>query len=167
MAAPAVTFSVDMNRLNAAIRRFATVEGPRATEAVIKKLGFDAVWRITTSLNGLYGLPKRIDTGRLRAAWNLALVDATGQRAGSTAGGSAKNPQRSSDGEGRMTRGRRARLVLRNTVEYAPDVEVGTATMRPGRHVASALMVIANEAEAVADAAVKAALKGENPDDLF
>jgi len=165
MKPPTVTFSVDMTRLNAAIHRFASVEGPRAAEKVTRKLGFDTIRRITMSLNGLFGLPKRIDTGRYRAAWNLALVAGTGQRAGTTAGGDARNPQRPGDGSGRWVRGRRgAKLMLANNVEYGPDIEVGTPTMRPGRHVAAALAEIANEAEAIAEAAVVAALKGRDDD---
>lgn len=161
MSTPKVTMDVNMTRLNAAIKAFVSVHGPNAADKIVRKASFDVIYRITTSLNGLHGTIKRIDTGRYRAGWNLALVAATGQKAGPTSGGNAENPQKATDGQGKVAgKGLLRRAELRNNVEYGPYIEYGTATMAPGQHVTLALEYVAKVVEDVAKQAVIDAARG-------
>ena len=72
-------------------------------------------------LNGVGGHIKRIDTGRLRGGWGIALASLQSRGAGSV-----------EDGGSTWEKGA---VTVYNGVEYAAHVEYGTATMEPGWHL--------------------------------
>jgi len=134
-----ITASVKEDLLAAELRNFLRNQLPKVVDVVTRKTAFDITADTMKSLNGVDGLPKRIDTGRYRGAWRVAL-----KTAGISVGGlpsSAKN-NKSSDGSGSVKGSGVTRLItVTNNVEYALHVEAGTVKMRPGNHLARALIV--------------------------
>lgn len=126
------------------VKRFLSTLLPEVADAAVRKMAFDVVWNVMTLLNGLKGLPKRIDTGRLRGAWRVAMANGgfvtkglpRATRGTSGAAGSG-------DGEAGMSgAGSERTATVINRVEYAPHVEHGTATMEPGKHLEVALRTV-------------------------
>lgn len=139
-----ITVRVQQDRLRAELDRFTRNLSPALVDSVTRKTAFDIGGDIVRSLNGTeagFPVPKRIDTGRYRAAWSIGVREATGKAPGPTTGGDADNPQQIDDGEGREIK-RNARAVVRvtNNVEYGPYIEDGTEAMRPGHHLKLSLL---------------------------
>ena len=137
---------------------------PAIAEKVTRAAGLAVVSEVTRSLNGDeagYPNPKRIDTGRYRAAWNTGIGAATGDTAGRFPVRSEPgNEPQPNDGEGKFTkRGMFSHLYVRNNVRYAQYVEYGTKYMRPGGHLARALIVASRKLPAVARAIAKRELR--------
>ena len=133
---------LEERRFNEAASHFLNTLLPEVVEQAVRKMAFDVVDETARGLNGAVGLPKRIDTGRLRAGWRVAMMDG-----GLDAPPSAASAQASEagDGEATVNRGLGGRVVgveVRNNVEYARDVEEGTESMAPGKHLERALRVI-------------------------
>lgn len=160
-----VVLKLQEGRARRELEKFVRNLSPEMTNLVVKKTTFDVGGDIVRSLNGEdagYPNPKRIDTGRYRAAWSMGVRAATGKAPGPTQGGDAENPLRSGDGEGavRMT-GAKATLRVTNNVEYAPLVEMGTEHMRPGHHLALAMLRAAARMKEAVGAALPAAWKNQ------
>jgi len=136
MSFVSVTASTD--RLESAISRFLRDAVPEVVDVVVRKTAFDVVALTTRGLNGVDGLPKRIDTGRYRAGWRVAL-EATGiSSAGINAPDAASS--KPSDGSGSFKAGPLlVKAIVTNNVEYARYVEDGTSRMAPGHHLKRAL----------------------------
>lgn len=131
----ALNMQLDARRFSRAVERFVRKSGPAAADRIVRKTAFDVAREIVVSLNGVTGLPKRIDTGRYRAAWAVAVEAVAGRRAGpqSTA---AHAGDGGSTIEGTPFR----RIVtVTNNVEYGPYIEYGTERMAAGMHRAAAL----------------------------
>lgn len=132
---------------------------PAAVSKITRAAVFGIGGEIVRSLNGEeagYPNPKRIDTGRYRAAWAMGVQAATGDRIPAPASTDPNNPTQAGDGAARLTTdsgGLTLRARVDNNVEYGADVEYGTAGMRPGLHVARAVLV---EAKKIRTAAGKA-----------
>lgn len=133
--------SVHLNeqRLRSALSDFTRRRGPEAVDRIIRKTVFDVISYTVRALNGAdagYPHPKRIDTGRLRAAWGVASEAATGRAVGNT------NAAQPGDGQARWSGAGLARKVwLTNAVEYGPYVELGTSKMVPGLHLTRGLLL--------------------------
>ena len=83
---PTLDFRLNQRLMRTAVNAFARRHGPAAVDKAVRKMAFDVVSYTTRALNGAeagYAHPKRIDTGRYRAAWNVAIEKATGRAAGS------------------------------------------------------------------------------------
>ena len=135
------TLVLETERFDAATREFLGRLLPRAVDAAVRKIAFDVVDETARGLNGLGGLPKRIDTGRLRAGWRVALEDGGLPVPGSAAG----SPESlTGDGEADLERhyGHLVGVTVVNRVEYARHVEEGTVHMEPGKHLERALRVV-------------------------
>lgn len=109
-------------------------------DPTIRKWAADVLFHVTAALNGVAGLPRRIDTGRLRGGWRMAADDAgipSATPTGAAHGG---------DGSATWTgSGADRSVVVQNNVEYAAFVEDGTSRMAPGNHLKRALRVVAAE----------------------
>lgn len=136
----ALNMTLDSRRFQRAVDRFVRRSGPAASDRIVRKTAFDVTREIVVSLNGVGGLPKRIDTGRYRAAWAVAIEAVAGRAAGPTTG------LRAGDGESRIE-GRLFRRVVTvtNNVEYGPYIEYGTARMAAGMHRIAALAKIGKQ----------------------
>ena len=153
-------FSVvmDQARFNREVRAFLKAIPAKVREPAIRKIAFDVMSDTVVGLNGVFGNPKRIDTGRLRAAWGVAARarspdgkarDARGRFLPLSVFPSAPNST-SGDGDADWTRRKDAtQLVVSNNVEYAPLVEHGTRHMEPGKHLSTALRRVAKDTRAV------------------
>lgn len=140
----------DIGRFNAAARDLLRRAMPAAVDQSLRWGAFAVVGEIARSLNGEeagFDVPKRIDTGRYRAAWSVTTRAVFGKAAGPTSVGTSRsgevNPPRASDGTGKLSGsplGRR--VMLENNVEYGHEVEYGTRRMRPGRHARRAIEVV-------------------------
>lgn len=149
-------------RLAAELSAFVAGRLPVAVAKITRAAVFGIGGEIVRSLNGEeagYPNPKRIDTGRYRAAWAMGVQAATGDRIPAPPSTDLENPTRSGDGDAQVSG--RGGLVLRarvdNNVEYAADVEYGTPGMRPGLHVARALLVEAAKIRTAAGKMIPAA----------
>lgn len=130
-----LTITLDTSRLNRAVEAFARVHGPAATDRLVRRLSFGVGGRIVRALNGQEGNPKRIDTGRYRAAWAMGTADATGMSLSAPSSASE-----ASDGMGsRSGSGLNATITVTNNVDYGPYVEYGTESMSAGLHVQDAI----------------------------
>lgn len=108
---------------------------PEVQDKIVRKKAFDVVADIGVSLTtGAYGNPQRVDTGRLRASYNVAIGPMGLGSPGPTAEAKAGDGKSSVKTTGTMTV-----ATVQSAVEYAQRVEDGTATMAPGRHVAIGL----------------------------
>ena len=153
---PVLDFKQNRALFATALRAFVRKHGPEVVDKVTRKMAFDTVAYTTKALNGAgagYYHPKRIDTGRYRAAWSVAIEAATGKRAGSTAVSSASthtgkpNPPQSNDGQARVTgAGLTRAITVINNVEYGPYIEFGTAHMTAGLHLTRGLLVVGRDA---------------------
>ena len=168
------TMSVDFLQaeFDSAMQEFLGKLVPEAVDVAIRKMAFDITSDIMKMLNGWEGLPKRIDTGRLRAAWRVGLK-ATGI---STKGlpvtrgrvKVAEGRTSGTDGSGQFIgkgTGKPA-VVVSNNVEYATFVERGTAFMRGGHHVKVALIkarraISSDKSAGSLSSEVKKAFEGE------
>lgn len=133
---------------------------PAVAQATTRAAGLAVVGEIARSLNGEeagYPVPKRIDTGRYRAAWNAGVTRATGLGVGSTpVTPKPNNRPEPGDGEGAMrSAGLFSSLYVRNNVRYGPYIEYGTKRMRPGGHLARALHVVKGQLPKIARALLK------------
>ena len=137
MAKGALT--IDTSRLSAAVRSFASTHGPAAVDRVVRRASFGIGGQIVRSLNGTeagYSNPKRIDTGRYRAAWAVGTSQATGLSVGAP----SSPESQSGDGSGvKSGAGLNASITVTNNVEYGPYVEYGTESMEAGLHVQDAV----------------------------
>jgi len=150
-----------LNRMLVSVR----AKCPEVAQSVTRAAGLAVVSEITRSLNGEeagYSNPKRIDTGRYRAAWNVGVQRATGAGVGNTpVTPKPGNEPQPGDGEGGMRAfGMLSSLYVRNNVRYGQYVEYGTRFMRPGGHLARALIVVKGKLPAIARALVKRHLAG-------
>lgn len=135
---------LDQRRLARETEAFLRRRAPAAVDKAVRKIAFDVVSETVRALNGAeagYPAPKRIDTGRFRAAWATGAKAATGLDAGSTAVGPSRtgtpNPPQAGDGTGSKSgEGLRQTITVANNVEYGPHIEYGTATMQAGHHLA-------------------------------
>lgn len=160
MIPPVLNLRVNERRLSSAIRAFASRRGPEAVDRIVRKTAFDVVAYTTRAINGTeagYPHPKRIDTGRYRAAWSVAIEEAVGRAAGSTAVAATSrhtgepNPPEAGDGYARWSgRGLAQAVLVGNAVKYGPYIEWGTRHMRPGLHLTRGLLVAAKSAAAAA-----------------
>jgi hypothetical protein len=151
---PPLSLVLDQRRLNGAVSRFLARQAPAAVHTAVRKIAFDVARETVTAMNGLDGTPKRIDTGRLRAAWSVASKQAVGWFTGKATvlprspKTGRPNPPKATDGEGYQSgRGLMRTATVINNVEYAQDVEYGTATMAPGLHLTRALRVVARRVD--------------------
>lgn len=151
---PRLDMRLNQRALRTAINAFARRNGPAAVDRVVRKVAFDVVSYTTRALNGAeagYHHPKRIDTGRLRAAWSVAIAAGTGKPAGPTAVSPTRkdgSPSGASatDGQAAWTgRGMAKTVTIINNVDYAQDVEHGTRHMIPGLHLTRGLLVGAKD----------------------
>lgn len=143
-ASPPLSIEFDRRRFNAATSKFLRRLAPAAVDRAVRKMAFDVAAETVKGLNGVDGLPKRIDTGRLRAAWAVAVTPVSGRAAGPV--GDAK----AGDGTSTMSgHGLARQASVTNNVEYAPYVEDGTGTMAAGHHLARAFRVVGNQARAL------------------
>jgi hypothetical protein len=101
----------------------------------VKKIAFDVLADIVRGVT--VDSPTRVDTGRYRAGYRLALID------GAVSGaGALPSSSKSKTGDGEMVysgTGLAFEAEIINHVDYALLVEDGTAKMRPGNHVKRAL----------------------------
>lgn len=157
---------LNQQRLNQELQSFLRGRLPGAVSQVVRRTALAIGGEIVRSLNGTeagYFLPKRIDTGRYRAAWAMGVQDATGAALPAPRSTDPENPSLDSDGKGRTQRdsaGLRVVVRVDNNVEYAPFIEEGTDRMLPGKHVARALLVSAAELRAAAGKEIPAAWDG-------
>lgn len=145
--ADGVTIQVNTGPLNRALKRFLSSQGPKLAEKGARKVAADVVRHTTKGLtHGGDGTPRRVDTGRLRAAWRLASKDAglsVSSLRGGVKGGAGASGQQSDDGTGRTAgKGLEFGVMLSNNVEYALAVEFGTVHMSPGNHLARAVEIV-------------------------
>lgn len=134
----AVDVEFEERRLNKAIAEFIGLSD-ELVEVVARKLAFDALYETTTAIGGLYGLPKRIDTGRYRAGWRLAGREAKlGALPGDVSAASEIG-----DGEAKVTRTKLVmEMELTNNVEYGEYLEYGTLYLQPpGLHLTRGVTV--------------------------
>lgn len=121
-----------------AFQKFASEQAPEIIDTAVRKVAFDVIYDTQAALNGVDGLPKRIDTGRLRGGWRFGA-----EAAGLPTGGLVSSPaNQAGDGSGSVTSGAtRAEAVVQNNVRYARYVEDGTTRMRGGHHLKRALVL--------------------------
>lgn len=130
------TLTLDEARFNGAVRAFLRRQAPDAVDRAARRIAFGVGSTLVRSLNGLGGLPKRIDTGRYRAGWATGTSEATGRR---VVAPSAPTSQ-PGDGQGTRTgRGLSLTVTVINNVEYGEHVEYGTDRMTAGLHRKAAL----------------------------
>lgn len=161
-----VSVEMDQARLNRAMGRFLAQQVPAVRDVVVRSTALEIVALVTRSLNGVAGLPKRIDTGRLRAGWRIALSSIGFATTGIDAPGSSdpQNRSQGSDGSGEYTHNADKSIALvSNNVRYARFVEDGTAKMRPGHHLKRALRLAAREFEESLARAIKAQFVEDSP----
>jgi len=142
-----VSVSVNTKALNAALARFLRDQGPELASQGARKVAFDVVRETVTALtHGGDGTPRRVDTGRLRAAWRIGAKQAglplSGLR-GSVKGSATAAGTKPSDGYGSIQGSGLASVVtVGNAVEYARFIEFGTVHIQPGNHLTRALEVV-------------------------
>lgn len=142
MGKPVLQLRVNEQRLQRAIREWAHHLGPAVVDTVTRRAALGVVDTTIRSLNGDGVSPKRVDTGRYRAAWGVGLERATGLRPSTPTPVESRpdNAPRATDGTGKVEgKGLKQRVVVRNNVTYGPHIEHGTAVMRPGLHLTRAL----------------------------
>lgn len=151
---PMLDVRLNQRALRSAISAFTRRHGPAATDRAVRKVAFDVVAYTTRALNGDaagYPHPKRIDTGRLRAGWNVAIEKAVGRSAGTTAVAPVRrdgSPSGASPSDGSASwagTGLARTVTVTNAVEYGPEVEFGTFQMLPGLHLTRGLLVGAKD----------------------
>lgn len=138
----AVSLKLDARRFQGAVSRFLRGKGPEMVDKAVRKIAFDVTREIVVSLNGVSGLPKRIDTGRYRSGWAIGIERAIGNEAlkAPLVRVDPNNPPKPTDGAGSIAGGLWNRVVtVINNVEYGPEIEDGTARMAAGMHRAAAL----------------------------
>lgn len=135
-----LSLEVEQARFARSMRAFLDTRAPEVVDLAVRKMAFDVVRETTLAMNGIEVLPKRIDTGRLRAGWRVAMADG-GLPTEGLPSSAASQP-----GDGTAVVGRAgglARIVtVQNRVAYAGYVEHGTRWMRPGKHLERALRVV-------------------------
>lgn len=137
-----VHLEFEQREFDAAVDNFLRRLEPKVISIGVRKMAFDVVEWTTGALNGERGLPRRIDTGRLRAGWRVALADGGIPAPSAAEGSSASLPGDGFCTEERGASGDVRGLTVGNRVEYAPDVEYGTEAMRPGMHLEGGLRAI-------------------------
>lgn len=139
-----ITLELDQARLSRAVSAFLSQLDTRVSHVVVRKIAFDVVAETQKGLNGaLGGLPKRIDTGRLRGGWRVAM-----QNGGLRTRGLSPTVPENEAGDGAVVesgRGLTRSVEVSNNVEYAEHVEYGTESMAPGLHLTRALRVVAQQ----------------------
>lgn len=129
-----MTITLNSAALDAALSKLGA-QIPDLQDKIVRKKAFDVVADITVSLTtGAYGNPIRVDTGRLRSSYNVAIGPMGLGTPGPTADAKASDGKSSVKTEGTMTV-----ATVQSSVEYAQLVEYGTAYMAPGHHVGIAL----------------------------
>ena len=166
-SAPALSFRHNSALMRTAVNAFVRKHGPEVVDKVTRKMAFDVVAYTTKALNGAgagYNHPKRIDTGRYRAAWNVAIEAAVGKSAGSTAvspesrHSGQPNPAQSGDGSAKVEGSGMGRTItVINAVEYGPYLEFGTSSMAAGLHLTRGLLVVGKDAMKAIGAPLRAA----------
>jgi len=136
------TLQFEESRWDAAVSNFLRTLLPEVVGGAVRSMAVEVVDHTARGLNGAGGTPKRIDTGRLRAGWRVAL-----QNGGMPAPDSASASADSLPGDGvsvfsRGPGGLSEDIEVRNNVEYARYVEEGTETMAPGKHLERALRIV-------------------------
>jgi hypothetical protein len=126
------TLRADTGRLGAGINRFLGTLLPAEAARTVKGLAQDVARETAANLEGGSGLPRRIDTGRLQAAWQ------------SVADGTPNSDATVDLDDKRLVQD----AVVEITVPYAGYVENGTAQMAAGNHLGRALYVVRREGEA-------------------
>lgn len=146
---PSIGLRFEQRLFQQALADFRSRVSPEIARAGSKKLALDVVSTTVRALNGPgagFSNPKRIDTGRYRAAWQategaLAPGPGVGVSVGdsSVAGGGS---------------GPKFEIAISNAVEYGPYVEYGTSKMAPGLHLQTGLRTATKSARAVVGALV-------------
>jgi len=121
-----VSVRVNQERLRASLNAFIRGAAPAAVDRIVRRTALAVGGEIVRSLNGTAELPKRIDTGRYRAAWTFGV-------------------QQGVNGMRHATPTVGALVRVENNVEYGAYVEYGTLRMRPGHHVVTAMLKAAVE----------------------
>lgn len=134
-----IALRYDQARLQQAVRAFTQRYAPQIVSRVLRRVALDIAGETSRSLNGTeagYPVPKRIDTGRLRAAWLASASDARAQ-------GTSVSLSQS--------------IQVTNPVEYAPYVEFGTAKMPAGGHFQRAIRLATRKLDKVIERGVEEA----------
>lgn len=136
-----VSIKLNTARLRAELSHFVRDLAPKAVDIAVRRTAFAVGGDIVRAINGAgagFAAPRRIDTGRYRAGWSMAVQAASGRAPGPT---TASVPVLSSDGAAeRVTTATGTTIRVINNVEYGQYVEHGTQHMRPGHHVALSLL---------------------------
>ena len=131
-----------------AMAEFRSRVAPEVARAASKKIALDVVSTTVRALNGPsagFSNPKRIDTGRYRAAWQATEgALSPGPGVGVAVGGDS-----SASGSGSGTR---YEIAISNAVEYGPWIEYGTSKMAPGLHLQTGLRTATRNVRAITGA---------------
>jgi hypothetical protein len=149
-----LSIKIDNARLNAALSKMEK-RLPGIQKQIVRKLAFDGLTDIVVSITtGAFDNPKRVDTGRYRAAWGVGSLalgpgrNAKGQFSGKARAVGPTKEALPGDAKGEIvTTEGRTMATITNSVEYAELVENGTLYMRAGHHVAVALQRVAEDGE--------------------
>ena len=154
-----LSLRADARTLRTAIRGLQTRAGPRAVEALLRASVGDLAQGASEGVRGATGLERRVDTGRLVAAYNRIAQMADGRSIGPTTGsGEKNNPSRPGDAVFTLYgRGLSANVALQNGVPYAGYIENGTAKVPAGYHLARATLAVTRSMPARVEKALRAA----------
>ena len=133
------TVTLKSKELSAALARWLKGKAPDAVDIAVRAIAFRVVGETVRAITaGLDGTPKRVDTGRLRAAWRVAA-----QAADLPLTGLSSGPSEAGDGSASWSRrgSLSPQLTVSNNVEYARAVEFGSPSLAPGNHLTRALEV--------------------------
>lgn len=158
------TIKLDTAKFNRAVTTFLRGKAPGMVDKAVRKIAFDVTHTLVVSLNGgpeTYAwVPRRIDTGRYRAAWVTGTRRALGVNVGPADinDPEGKNPVKAGDGTGSRTgRGLTRQITVTNAVEYAQDVELGTVNMTAGLHLYYAVRKVGKGVAGMVGGAMKRA----------
>jgi hypothetical protein len=136
MTKPGATFRLDTAHFERSVAAWVQRQAPEVADRGVRRIAFAVGGRIVRSLNGEGDSPKRIDTGRYRAAWATGTAIATGLPVAAPASTESAPGDARGTSEGRgLTRA----ITVENLVKYGPYVEFGTEKMQAGLHVKNAL----------------------------
>lgn len=136
--AKGLTHNVDVVRR--AFAKMVLGELPSIVNRAARKVASDVVTATCRGISGgVESVPRRVDTGRYRAAWAMGAL-----KIGQPAKGVSTKGASSSDASTEVKTTRAGTHVgVQNNVEYGPYVELGTERMEPGNHLFRALGVVA------------------------
>ena len=141
------TFKMDSRYYERETQKFLALLPKRMREPAVRKIAFDVMSDWTVGIGGMFGNPKRIDTGRYRASPGVAAKAAGIPGASKLPKSKDSQP---SDGSAKWVKtGDTTGLTVTSHVEYGPYVEWGTRFMEPGKHLATALVRVGNDTREV------------------